>query len=524
MGEEAAVTKKRNSSLVAMFAQGAKVHQQRSGAMLFTNLSREDQLTVLWAEKGMSHSLIDARKFRTIFGSNIPPGFHRKDITHRTKDFRTRLQAKVKDRVGGKFGTLAFDGWKHLEDHNVNTVMLCRGAAFYVSSDVVNHQDVVSLTALFKKKAKLAKAMYNFFAIAGNADNAHAFQAALRNCTQKDDDDPDFDPFLSAERCCMHALALVMKDFTALNPIKIACEVLDELIDWFSDADLRDKLRNVQTAAGVPPVRLLKPVATRIGVKCTCFVRMLMLRTYIDLTLEGVEVSTAWVSTAKWTAVEHSAMILKPYCKQIGVVESDRATLWDKYKGFQSLEKHVDELQTTEGVKTFGRHAKTLMGDRWAAQFDSPSVRAVAFCSPERVRKGEPVPDALRTVRWICEFGVELYQREGKEQPRRDDGEPGLSDVLRGCCASFAVQEGVYDELDYTLQYEQFWHIASLVDPYLPPVVKNGLLAISPTEASVHRPDRNKLARDTLDATMFVGVNYPLMFADEEATADTVEL
>ena len=202
--------------------------------------------------------------------------------------------------------------------------------------------------------------------------------------------------------------------------------------------------------------------------------------------------------------------------------------VWKYFK-----EEHVDKLCTINGAKTFRKTAKDVMGHRWSAQFDFDATRAIHFCSPARVHKDEPVEHVMATVKWICDAGVKLFDMKEKNHPTDGDGKSISRSVLEASCAAFAAKDGLYAELNYSYEFASFWNTATLIDPYLPFVIR-ALLQVSPSEACVervfrmqkdiHTPDRNRLARDTLEAIMFVGVNYGLMLGTVEDVHKHIEL
>ena len=71
---------------------------------------------------------------------------------------------------------------------------------------------------------------------------------------------------------CFHHpsyLQSLMKDLTKVNPFASACRLGEAILIHFEDVDQAKKLQDVQEAAKVKPLKLIKPVATRwVNVFC----------------------------------------------------------------------------------------------------------------------------------------------------------------------------------------------------------------------------------------------------------------
>lgn len=326
-------------------------HARTRNSMAYENLSKMEQCVVLWGEQNLPFTLIDNPRFRHLFAKSLPDHAHRHELSTATNAFAATVDTQVASILKNKVGTLAFDAWKNLGDSNVNTAIIVDDTAYYVSSDIILQKDGATYAALCKSKVKLILEKYQFHAIAVVGDNESALQAGLHTLLQKDANDPDFVPVVTVVRCAMHSLALVMKDFNAHNPIKSASAVLDSVVDAFGSPTLRQKLHDVQVAAGMPPVRLLRPVETRIAVLHPCLVRLFKLKPYLDSCLADV----LTVTPQQWEAVDKSQAALLPFARAIAVVERDGSSLWDVYKEFSVLEKLVDTWCGVDGYKTYAQ-------------------------------------------------------------------------------------------------------------------------------------------------------------------------
>lgn len=152
----------------------------RAGAAEWGGLPQRERLAVLWAQEALPFRLLDQPKFRAVFGPSIPVGFDRRELSTTTEALAGSLREDICKRVKGQVVTLAIDGWTSARaEKNINFVVLHGGYAFFVGTEIVEHQDEPTLTVLFRKHVKLVQDEMGAFIICVVADNATAYQSSL---------------------------------------------------------------------------------------------------------------------------------------------------------------------------------------------------------------------------------------------------------------------------------------------------------------------------------------------------------
>ena len=98
---------------------------------------QRENITLTFAENALPYQLVDSSSFRRAFGDRIPPGFHRKELSHATKVMKQADEAKLMQLLKEKDVFLLVDGGTLNRFKLLNACLGYNGAAYFWKSQRV---------------------------------------------------------------------------------------------------------------------------------------------------------------------------------------------------------------------------------------------------------------------------------------------------------------------------------------------------------------------------------------------------
>ena len=304
--------------------------------------------------------------FRTACPGYTPPS---------SKKLRTRLLDKTLKGLDEEMKILVekapvvsivSDGWSNIRnDHLVNFVVTIPNCKPILYKAIETTEISQTGEAIYQELKKVIQEIGPEKVCSVVTDNASNMQAAW-NLIEKEY------PFMFANGCAAHVLNLLVKDILQISAYE---ETLRNAVDVSKFIKARGALckefRNIQAqSSSIKKKRFLSlPVETRWYTQYQCLKNVLDNRETLSMICvtnvfrkkySKIESARSFKSLIEndefWTNLQKLALILKPICDGIGVMEKDRGFLSDVYKTFLNLLSH-SALQD--------KNVRDLVEDRW---------------------------------------------------------------------------------------------------------------------------------------------------------------
>lgn len=460
-------------------------------------------------------------------------------------EMRATLVHTLRSRSATAPVTIAFDGWTNTRRDKVTNVLALHDGKAYYWSSIVNHSDrntaawleepVTAAITAIKKEGVLVSALV--------ADNESVNGALHRRLLQHF-------PFLIRVPCAAHTLQLcVNKILDASTEVKAAMQQATTVIHLFStNKSMRLALKSAQPTGKAK--QLIRPVPTRWSSALAALTRMIELRTYIDL--------VAVQEASFWATLVNIAAFLKPWQIATDIVQSDRATLLDVYKQFQSLLTAVERSVVGDPFHSVRSDVKTIIINQWQEHVNRDAVIASAVLGFEdqSILAEFDANQRVLVSDWLSRFGADylshyslcdsddvvsihntLYTQFSQFQGRVGPFS-SINDIaakLKSSAIATAQQQHRSDRAatHYTWDARLVWYNYQHAVPELSNVAI-AILSIVPSEAAVersfslqsevHREKRNRLLDTAVQNEMFVRFNSQALDANEAPSGSYIQI
>jgi hypothetical protein len=400
---------------------------------------------------------------------------------------------------------IAFDGWTNTNSQKVtNIVLVSRGIAFYWCS-IVNRVEKNTASWLHSKLVPvLQELMKEGVPFAGFIGDNEAVNGALHRRLLV-----EF-PFLLRIPCSAHTIQLIVGDILRCERWAGVKASVEEVLKHFSSTkESRSRLLSLQEANKVSPLCLIKPTETRWNSFLYASQRMLKLKDFIDLIVKQ--------DARVWQELDRLVALLLPFQKATDILQRDASTLFDVFSQWNELNKHLLEEEDIE-VKNGG--LKSLR-DRWHANVNVAATNATALLSfitlPEESDEQRAVIQQAKEE--IASFGSK-YLRAFQQSPRVSEQE--LHDRLLLQFGAFRTRTPPFSMLDRDIRLAQnpiqVWgmhfetELAKIAIVLLQtPSSEASVERTFSAQDSIHRKKRNRLHSDSVEASMFIAFNHPLL-------------
>jgi len=483
------------------------------------NAALADATALFFASNHIAHNVADSLSFHafiTAVRSSNAPVPRRRTLKLSISDLADRLREKVVQHIRGGTApvTVAIDGWTNVCHTKVNNVVLLYcGVAFYWCS-IPNRYDANTAAWLSDQLTphlqELVRLGIRFTALV--ADNESVNDALFNMLTQTF-------PFLIRVPCAAHTIQLVVKQVIELDTFDKTLDAVRTLISHFEQKKSeRQRLRELQRAAGQHEYSLVKANDTRWNSQLYACIRILKLRPFLTLILPQTE--------AFWADLQLLIEFLSPFQGATDVLQRDSATLHDVWMQMHVLHQHIAKGKARLGNK-FTKRATAALQLRWDKQVNEPATTACALlgltADLSLVDDGRRVDAAKK---FIVDFGcsyLSFYQMAGELE----------GDVLRGALlaqlGAFADRRDgfafVEQEVRALTAAAKAHDPAASINPLdvwaqhsgVLSLVAKALLSITASEAAVersfsaqdavHTKKRNRLLDSSVQQEMFVKFN-----------------
>ena len=309
----------------------------KQSLILGSNRSVRPALAELFASCSWAHHCIEWPQFIAALdayrSSTIRPPSRaalRQDIINLSNDMRVSVINRLRGYCRYYPLTIAIDGWTNVrQDKVTNVLVLCGGNAFYWCS-IVNVSE--RNTAVWMHAA-VRDVLYDikgeglcFSALVADNEQVNKTLHSLLLADFK---------FLVRSPCAAHLVQLCVNHALSLPAIEPILLEMEELLYAFRLKANRIKLRQVQMAIHNTYLAILKPCDTRWSSHLAAARRLLRIRNSIDSVLPQ--------SPQFWVNLTEIERFLVPFATATNVVQADTSTLYDFYKQFKLISKHVHD-------------------------------------------------------------------------------------------------------------------------------------------------------------------------------------
>ena len=320
-----------------------------------------------FAENSIPHRVIETGSFRDMLmavrNSSKPPpprDVLRATIIKVAADIRIWLKCKLGSSTIP--ATIGVDGWTNVNHAKVLNILPISAGVAYFWGSIVNADS--SSTAewlseqLIPRLQQLIDQSIRFVAFV--ADNESTMGALFRLLQIPF-------PFLIRVPCCAHTIQLVVKNVLKRQAEKKCLAVVADIIQSFEKSkEKRLRLRALQLESGSHYYPLVKPNDTRWSSTLATIDRLIKLRQPIQFILPQPE--------SFWNELQELSVFLLPFKLATDVVQRDSATLFDVWKQFTVLLKHV---------KASKRGAVPAVLTQWDKHVNIPATIGCAILSFE---------------------------------------------------------------------------------------------------------------------------------------------
>ena len=294
--------------------------------------------------------------------------------------------------------TVAIDGWTNVrQDKVTNVLILCGGVAFYWCSIVnVDSRNTAAWMSVPVKEALdgiKAEGLCFSALVADNEQVNKTLHGLLLNPF----------PFLLRSPCAAHLIQLCVNHALSLPGIQPMMIEMEELLGEFRFKHNRITLRNVQAAAsGGRYLSLLKPCDTRWSSHLHAASRLLRLQAAVNTVCHRERVF--------WDNLTEIVRFLEPFSKATNIIQSDGSTLYDFYKQFKVLLKHVADTPISSPFHGAVSAISHVITGVWEKHVNWDAIITTAQLSFDST-VDEAFADKLMTARrwftqWAAEYAV----------------------------------------------------------------------------------------------------------------------
>ena len=442
----------------------------------------------------------------------------RQDILTLAQQLRAAVVRRLKGYCRSYPLTVAIDGWTNVrQDKVTNVLILCGGVAFYWCS-IVNvssrntavwmHDPMRRVLEEIKQEGLIFSALV--------ADNEQV-NKTLHHLLL-----PSF-PFLIRSPCAAHLIQLCVNHALNLPAIEPIFTGMEELLQSFRYKEHRLKLKQVQLAATDHRsyLCLIKPCDTRWSSHLAAARRLLQLRAFVDTVLPQ--------TPQFWVELTEVVRFLEPFAIATNIVQLDRSTMYDFYKQFKTILKHVRDTPSTSPFHDAKDKITNVVVGVWEKHVCWDAIIITAHLSFDTTVDAAFTEKMSAARRWFTDWAAE-YAVYWSLSAATTLTEARNSTTLEWSRYVSRAPGSCFDQLDNDVAAIRASH-AHQQKPFDPravwalyldeaPVLAHAavaLLSIAGSEAAVersfsaqgstHSDRRNRLQDEIVEAEMFVKFN-----------------
>ncbi len=415
--------------------------------------------------------------------------------------------------------SVAIDGWTNVNTSKVtNVVLICGGEAYYWCSIVngSNHNTAIWLRDPLVEILNGIKAqglVFNALVADNERVNTTLWELLLAPF-----------PFLIHSGCAAHVIQLCVLKALELPAIDPILTTMEGIIRQFRYKVNRLKLKHLQeTQSGVvgSSLCLIRPCDTRWSSQLYAAERLFQLKTFIDLVLPQTSLF--------WCELEQVIGFLTPFQKATDVMQKDTSCLYDIYRQFKTLLRHVNNVHTT----SIFFHAKydivNIIVDMWEKHINMNAVICCAILSFDTKLDRGLEERTGEAEEWFWDFAAKYsmawnlsFSSNYDELRRLAKSEWGEFEARAATSSFRRLDKDIADEEDLANAQERsfnprlVWYLHLRHSPVLAHAAL-ALLSVAGSEASVertfsaqgdvHTDRRNRMADDIVEAEMFIKFN-----------------
>lgn len=300
--------------------------------------SYQEKVALCFVMHSLPYRLVGEPDFRATFmkGLVVTP----ESLSETVRSIHVRLRNTMKLRLNGQLASLATDGWtksRFADDHTLNIFILAHKQSFLLRSVRYSHSSsAANIMEILRAAVKEAETTAGVLVTSIVTDNASNEVSAVRQLIA------GFCPWMIHIPCCAHSFELLVSDLVRRVPIvSRAKTVVERVLAEYSVAECRRALRSAQEArvnAGQQKgvLKVIRPANTRWSSLLKAMERLVRLQAAVDFT------SPELVSVADWASVQASALILKPLCDAVMLVQADRSIFLDVWDAILHIHRRWD--------------------------------------------------------------------------------------------------------------------------------------------------------------------------------------
>lgn len=415
--------------------------------------------------------------------------------------------------------SVAIDGWTNVNTSKVtNVVLICGGEAYYWCSIVngSNHNTAVWLRDPLVEILNGIKAqglVFNALVADNERVNTTLWELLLAPF-----------PFLIHSGCAAHVIQLCVLKALELPAIDPILTTMEGIIRQFRYKVHRLKLKHHQeTQSGVvgSSLCLIRPCDTRWSSQLYAAERLFKLKTFIDLVLPQTSLF--------WCELEQVIEFLTPFQVATDVMQKDTSCLYDIYRQFKTLLRHVKSVHTTSIFFDAKYDIGNIIMDMWEKHINMNAVICCAILSFDTKLDRGLEERTGEAEEWFWDFAAKysiawnLSDSSNYDELRRlaksewgEFGARSATSMFRRLDRDIADEEELAKAQERSFNPRLVWYLHLRHSPVLAHAAL-ALLSVAGSEASVertfsaqgdvHTDRRNRMADEIVEAEMFIKFN-----------------
>lgn len=499
--------------------------------LVLSNASLVPAIASCFAHHSWAHLTIESDAFQHMVNcirhSNIAlparEAVQTAQLQHAQK-LKSELIGKLQSFCRSSPITVAMDGWSNVNMAKVtNVVLLCGGHAYYWCS-IVNSRHHNTAAWLRDQLVEVMQRLQGSgLQFAGLVLDNEAVNGALFRLLE-----PTF-PFLIHSPCAAHILQLCVDHSLRLPAIVPLLTSMEALINRFRNNKVAKlQLLQHQTASGVvKPLGVKRPCTTRWSSHLQAAERLVEVQVYVDRVER--QPPSFWLEL---TALVH---FLKPFQVATDVLQADSSTLFDTYKVFTTLQRHVNRLQRTDFLYPSKYDILNVILDMWDKHIN---LNAVAICAHLSFDESADITFSASlddAQDWFVQFATQyaiywsLTEYAEPDQIKRAATHEWTSYLQKAGHGFDKMAERVAEmKMAVPFEPKRVW----LLHRAAAPIISHAAIAVlcvAGSEAAVertfsvqklvHSDRRNRLNEAAVEAEMFIRTNERLLVNSKSSSA-----